>query len=84
MEKVYKKVITRAGRKKSLTNTHKSAITNHVIGWEEARVIVTEADRYERWVKEAIEISTTMNRDQDQYHLSHIHDELLLNTNLPI
>ena len=88
VEKVCKKVITRAGRKKSLTNTHKSAITNYVIGWEEARVIVTETDRYKRWVKEAIEIrkrgSTTMNRDEGQYHLSHIYDELLLNKNLPI
>ena len=38
VEKVCKKVITRAGRKKSLTTTHKSAIIdyvvdkNHVIG----------------------------------------------------
>ena len=31
VEKVCKKVITRAGRKESLTTTHKSAITDHVV-----------------------------------------------------
>ena len=93
VQKVCNKVSTRAGRKESLTSSHKSAITdhvvdkNHVIGWGKAKVIGTETDIYKRWVKEAIEIrtrgSTTMNRDEGQYHLSHIYDELLLNGNLP-
>ena len=34
------------------------------------------------WIKEAVEIrkkgATTMNRDEGQYHLSHVFDELLL------
>ncbi|XP_072014852.1 uncharacterized protein [Amphiura filiformis] len=81
-EKVSKTVTTRAGRKESLTTTHKSAITdhvvdkNHVIGWGEAEVIGTEQNRYTHWIKEAIEIrkrrGTTMNRDEGQYQLSHI------------
>ena len=82
-----KTVTTRAGRKESLTTTHKSAITdhvvdkNHIIGWGEAEVIGTEQNRYTRWIKEAIEIrkrrGTTMNRDEGQYQLSHIYDDFL-------
>ena len=88
VEKVSKSVITRASRKESLSTVHKSAVTdhvveqNHVIGWDRARVIGTEQNRYKRWVKEAIEIrkrrGATMNRDEGQYFLSHVYDELLL------
>ena len=79
---------TRAQRKASQSVFHKSAITdhvvekNHVIGWGEAKVVGTEQDRYKRWVKEAVEIrkkgATTMNRDEGQYQLSHVFDELLI------
>ena len=82
-------VNTRAGRLASQSETHKSAVTdhvvdnNHVIGWKEAKVIGTEGDRYKRWVKEAIEIrkrkGTTMNRDEGQYQLSHIFNKFLQN-----
>ena len=55
---------------------------NHVIGWDEAKVIGTEQDRYKRWIREAIEIrkkgaSKTMNRDEGQYFLTHVFDDLL-------
>ena len=90
VNKVSNTVTTRAGRKESLSTVHKSAITdhvvehNHVIGWGEAKVIGTEQDRFKRWVKEAVEIrkkrGTTMNRDEGQYHLSHIFDELLISS----
>ena len=62
VEKVCKKVITRAGRKESLTTTHKSAITDYVVDKKpchwlgEAKIIGTETYVYKRWVKEAIEI----------------------------
>ncbi len=62
MEKVSTKIATRAGRKDSLTRTHKSAITdhvadkNHIILWEETKVLGTEEDKYKRWIREAIEI----------------------------
>ena len=56
--------------------------SNHVIGWNEAKVIGTEQDRYKRWIKEAVEIrkkgGTTMNRDEGQYFLPHVFDDLLL------
>ena len=82
-----KSIKTRAARKESST-AHKSAVTdhvvehNHVIGWKEAKVIGTEQDRYKRWIKEAIEIrkrrEAIMNRDEGQYFLSHVFDELLM------
>ena len=87
VEKVDKSVSTRAGRKESQSTTHKSAITdhvvdrNHVIGWKKGKVIGTEQNKYKRWIKEAIEIRKreghTMNRDEGQYHLTHVYDELL-------
>ena len=90
VEKVSSKIATRAGRKESLTNTYKSAITdhvadkNHVIGWDQAKVLGTEEDRYKRWIKEAIEIrkrrGKTMNRDDGQYQFTHIFDEFLVPT----
>ena len=71
VEKTCQTVVTRASRKESLSVTHKSAITdhvvdsNHVIGWEESKVIGTEQDKYKRWIGEAIEIrkrgGATMN-----------------------
>ena len=54
VDKVSKSVFTRANRKESLSTVHKSAVTdhvverNHVIGWDRARVIGTEQNRYKR------------------------------------
>ena len=82
VEKVSGSVTTRAGRKESLTTIHKSAITDHVIAWGEAKIIGTEQNRFKHWIKEAIAIrkkgGTTMNRDEGQYFLPHIFDEILL------
>ena len=92
VEKTCQTVVTRASRKESLSVTHKSAITdhvvdsNHVIGWEESKVIGTEQDKYKRWIREAIEIrkrgGATMNRDEGQYQLSHLYDQFLTPGNL--
>ncbi|XP_072039294.1 cadherin-23-like [Amphiura filiformis] len=79
-------VRTRANRKASESTINKSAITDHVlerdhiIDWDEARVLGKETDRYTRWIKEAVAIrkqGTTMNRDEGQYNLSHVFDDLL-------
>ena len=80
-EKAGATVRTRAARKESQSTVNKSAITdhvdgeNHVINWDEAKIIGKETDKYKRWVKEAIEIRkqrTTMNRDEGQFNLSHV------------
>ena len=66
--------------------TNHAVDKNHVIGWDEARTIGTEENRYKRWVKEAIEIrkrrGKTMNRDEGHYQLSHVYDEFLVKPGL--
>jgi hypothetical protein len=88
-EKLSANVRTRANRKASQSTVNKSAIsdhvvdTNHVIDWEEAKIVGKESDRYKRWIKEAISIrkqGNTMNRDEGQYNLSHVFDDLLKET----
>ena len=64
---------------------HKSVITdhmtqqNHIIDWEGAKFVDRESDWRTRGIKEAIWIRKTkdgMNRDEGQYRLSHIYDDL--------
>ena len=85
-EKLSTGIKTSATCKSSQSVDHKSAISDHVvdnnrlIDWDEARIIGKESDRYERWIKEAIAIrkqGTTMNRDEGQYQLSHVFNDLL-------
>ena len=85
-EKLSTGIKTRATQKSSQFVVHKSAISdhvvdnNHLIDWDEARIIDKDCDRYKRWIKEAIAIrkqGTTMNRAEGQYHLSHEFDDLL-------
>ena len=82
-----KKIATRATRKTSLDTEWKSATTdhvadtNHVIDWGEVKIVGNETNKYTRWVKEAIQIRKTgadnLNRDEGQYFLTHIFDDLL-------
>ena len=61
-EKLSTGIKTRATRKSSQSVVHKSAISdhvvdnNHLIDWDEAKIIGKESDRYKRWIKEAIAI----------------------------
>ena len=81
---------TRSTRKTSVTEQHKSAITdhvaatNHTINWEEAKVIDREPDKCTRWLKEAIWIrkkgKQTLNKDEGAYKLHNIYDQLILTT----
>ena len=70
------------------TETFKSAITehvaanNHVIGWDEAKIIDQEQDKTTRWLKEAIwirsrEENNTMNKDEGAYKLDHVYDQII-------
>ena len=72
-EKAKESKYTRSMRKMSESELSKSAITdhakqyNHVIDWEGAKIVDTESNKYNRWIKEAIWIrrkSPTMNRDK--------------------
>ena len=67
---------------KSAISEHVAA-SNHVIGWDEARVIDLEPDKTTRWLKEAIWIRSrgcnTMNKDEGAYKLDKIYDQLSFN-----
>ena len=88
-EKISCKSFTRSQRKTSSSEFFKSAISehvaasNHVIGWDEARVIDLEPDKTTRWLKEAIWIRSrgcnTMNKDEGAYKLDKIYDQLIFN-----
>ena len=88
-EKASQKKFTRAQRKVSLTGElNKSAITghvseeNHVIDWEEASIRSRENNFHKRKIRESIWIrkrgpNKTLNRDQGNYFLPNIYDQLL-------
>jgi hypothetical protein len=81
---------TRANRKESTTEQHKSAITdhiaqeNHTIDWDSAKIIDKDTDKQKRWIREAIWIRRQgpkiINRDEGIYTLNHVYDPLI---NLP-
>ena len=55
---------------------------NHVMNWDQVKVLGHESDRKTRWIKEAIEIRKSkdkcMNRDTGSYFLSTSFDKFLL------
>ena len=86
-KKVESKKFTRAERKLSEQEQTKSAISdhaaraNHVIDWDEAKIIGREHDKKSREVREAMEIrkrgAKVFNREEGTYLLSHVYDPLL-------
>ena len=85
--KVENKKYTRSERKASEKEQSKSAISdhaaraNHVINWDESKIIGREHDRRSREVREAMEIrkrgEKVINREEGTYLLSHVYDPLL-------
>ena len=70
------------------TSTFKSAISehardlNHIMDWNNIKVIDREDNKYRRWIKEAIQVrkleaGVPMNRDEGGYELAHVWDPLL-------
>ena len=67
---------------------HKSAVTdhsvqeNHVIDWDQVKIVDREQDRKTRWIKESIAIrkegNKVLNRDEGQYPLPSLYDPLLV------
>ncbi len=88
LEKFEAKPYTRQTRKTSVTEPHKSAITDHVsatnhsINWDESRVIDRESNRLTCWIKESIWIKRrgkhTMNKDKGAYRLNNIYSTLIM------
>jgi hypothetical protein len=60
-------------------------VENHIIDWEESKVVAGESDHFTRWIREAVAIRKTgnkagnkaVNRDIGTYNLSHTYDSLL-------
>ena len=73
-------IFTRQSKRSAEEQRNKCAITdratreNHVIDWDQVKVLGHESDRKTRWIKEAIEIRKSkdkcMNRDAGSYFLS--------------
>ena len=93
-EKASAKAYTRAQRQASVSGAaNKSAITdhvsenNHVIGWKESKIRDREQNKKKRLIKEAIWIRKrgpkTLNRDDGNYPLPHIYDQLITATAPP-
>ena len=88
--KVDSKKYTRSERKASEQEQTKSAISdhaaraNHIIDWEETKIIGREHNRRSREVREAMEIrrrgNQTLNREEGTFLLSHVYDPLLKST----
>ena len=86
-EKVNSRRYTRASRKDSVEEVHKSAVTdqiaeqNHVIDCEGAKIVEKDSNKQTRWIREAIWIrkrgAKVLNRDEGVYSLSHVYDKLL-------
>ena len=86
-KKVSGKKFTRANRKESTTEQHKSAVTdhiaqeNHTIDWDAASILDKDYDKQKRWIREAIWIrkqgAKIINRDEGIYSLNHVYDPLL-------
>ncbi|KAK7944459.1 hypothetical protein WMY93_000187 [Mugilogobius chulae] len=81
---------TRAIKEQAEQENLKSAVSdhckrqNHIMDWKKARVIRAESNKYQRWIREAIEIrkrgTSSMNRDEGAYTLSHTWDSVLEKT----
>lgn len=78
---------TRQAKEVAEQENLKSAISdhckreNHLMNWEKSKILQRESNRFQRFMREAVEIrkraKTTMNRDEGQYMLSHTWDAVL-------
>ena len=80
-EKVANRKFTRANRKESSSEFHKSALTdhiaqeNHIIDWEGAKIIDRDSNTFTRKIREAIHIrkrgAKSINRDEGAISIDH-------------
>ena len=90
VRKANDKKFTRSERRASELEQTKSAISdhvaraNHVINWDEAKILGREHNKRSREVREATEIrrrgAKTLNREEGTYLLSHVYDPLIMRT----
>ena len=90
VEKIADIKLTRAARKASTSEQHKSAITdhvaqaNHIIDWDKAKILDRDTNPFSRKIRESIEIrkkgALAINRDEGVYTLDDVYDSLLKST----
>ena len=90
VEKIADIKFTRAARKASTSEQHKSAITdhvaqaNHIIDWDKAKILDRDTNPFSRKIRESVEIrkmgAMAINRDEGVYTLDHVYDSLLKST----
>ena len=86
-DELSKQHFTRTQRKTSQSILHKSAISdhvsqnNHIIDWNNAKILVKEDKRTSRHIRESIHIrkrgATTMNRDDGQHFLPMVYNPII-------
>jgi hypothetical protein len=94
-EKMSNQKFTRATRKESQNTEMKSAIAehasreNHVINWDDTKILARDDTRNTRWIRESIWIrrkddnNHLMNGDEGAFQLSHIYDPLIQSVTSP-
>ena len=55
---------------------------NHVMNWDDVKILERESDKYTRWLKKSVQVrmlhkDIPMNRDEGNYKLPHVWDTLL-------
>ena len=55
---------------------------NHVMNWDDVKILERESDKYTRWIRESVQVrmldkDIPMNRDEGNYKLPHVWDTLL-------
>ena len=91
VKKASEKKFTLSERRASEQEQTKSAISdhvaraNHIMNWEEAKILGKEHNKKAREIKEAIEIRwrgvKTLNREEGTCLLSHVYDPLIKRSN---
>ena len=60
---------------------------NHIIKWDEAKILDRDSNTFSRRIREAIEIrkkgAKAINRDEGSFTLDHVYDSLLCTTSHP-
>ena len=87
VKKVDNKAYTRSQRKQSENKKEKSAMAdhlsqdNHLIAWDNVKIVAREQERFPRWIRESLHIrrqgEDALNRDEGQYQLPHAWDHTL-------
>ena len=89
--KIHQKIHTRTSRSSSISDQHKSAfadhvaLTNHLIVWEDLKILHQESDKFTRSIRDSIWIRRIRNKTMNigegtAYNLNHMYDHIIQNS----